>query len=514
MLVGELMISLGIKPDKSLKQFDKLLSSLTTKAAAFGAGIVYSLERMIDHATESASHFVSLSQAMGMSIRQAQEWDYVAQQSGSNLKEFATGLSMFQGNLRKFATGGGGKQVAQNMRELGLSATDAKLAMSGSQGMEQVLMKVADRVKALGNTPETGALVQALFGKRAGRAMVADLARGSEGIRELQDHFRKLGAEITHTDAMQLRGLGNSIKDAKLAINGLINQSLAFASPLIQHLTDDFIKFINVPENRRKVMEMFADVLRGIANIAPTVGKLLWLVAEAIAWLGDHVWVLEAAFAAIVAIKGITAAITVGKGIMALIAAFQSLTGAATKAGAAVAATQAAGAGSKMPLGVNGATSVWSPAALTGAAAPTFGSALVSAIPPLTIAAAAATAIAAGGKAIFGEAFANSPVAGIVNAADKAKAEGRSLGASELFGFDPQNLGKSFVDKTPPGGKPDEDQVVHMTVSYGDTNYTISGVNATPEQLMAQVKQMQAEHESNRNREAIEQLGARGRRQK
>ena len=399
MIVAELFTIFGVKMDSSWKKIDHLLESLVKKAAVLATAGAYGLERLIEHATESAAQFVSLSQAMGMTVRQAQEWDYVAQQSGSNLKELSVGVSMFLGNLRKFERGAGGKELAYSMRELGLSTEDAKKALSGPDGLQEVLLKVADRLKAMGNTGEAGALTTAIFGKRSGKAVLADMQRGAEGIRELQEHYRSLGAELSSSDALELRGLGNSITDAKIALNGLINQSLVFIAPIITDLTDRFIKFINVPENRREIMEMFAGVIRGIAKFAPIAGEAIMDLGHAVAFLGDHAETVKRVIEAIILLK--------------IAAFFTTLLKALSPVGAALAGIKTSAA-----AGIGGI--------------PTWASAAVAALGPLAI---AATAVALAMSLLDN----TSPFQGVSDWGDKKKAR---LGAIEQARKDGSPEGK------------------------------------------------------------------------
>jgi len=89
--VGELFVLFGLQVDKkSWNEGMGMLNGLKRAATGLVAALgVRAITSLVEHTTEAATHLVSLSHAMGMTIEQTQEWGYVAAQSGSNLKELS-----------------------------------------------------------------------------------------------------------------------------------------------------------------------------------------------------------------------------------------------------------------------------------------------------------------------------------------------------------------------------------------------------------------------------------------
>ena len=241
--VGELFVSLGLNIDSaSWAKGNKVIKSLAASARRWIAGeAVHSMMRLVDSATEGATHLISLAQAMGMTVQQATEWGYLAEQSGSNLKELSIGVNMFERNLRSFAEGRGSKILADRFREIGITSTDVKRALAGPEGVQAVLLKTADALAKM--DPGRRATFTNLFGVRAGRAMLADLARGREGIEELFKRRRAMG-ELDQKQAMSLRDLGNRIRDLRKSWSALASTVIAELAPTLIQAAEGAAKWI------------------------------------------------------------------------------------------------------------------------------------------------------------------------------------------------------------------------------------------------------------------------------
>jgi hypothetical protein len=233
MIVAELFATLGLVP-QGWEKGQSLIQGLASAAKRLIAvEAVRSIVSFTESVAENATHLVSLAQSFGATIGQAQELGYVASQSGSNLRELSVGMSMFIRQAREVAQGRGGRVVQATFREIGLSADDAKAALASPEGLDTAINKIADRLHAMGNTAERAAVGTRLFGARAGRAMVADLSRGSAALGEMRQHFKDLGAELTDKEAFSLRDLNSKIKDLHVAWDGVMAHLVADLAPVL-----------------------------------------------------------------------------------------------------------------------------------------------------------------------------------------------------------------------------------------------------------------------------------------
>jgi hypothetical protein len=280
MTVGELYVLFGLQVDrKSWGEGMGMLNGLKRAATGLLAGLgVRAITHLVEHTTEAATHLVSLSQAMGMTIEQTQEWGYVAQQSGSNLKELSVGVNMFLRNLRLYSEGRGSKVLRDRFREIKLSSDDAKAALASPDGLQNALFKTSDALKGMGGNGREATFTQ-LFGVRAGRAMLADLARGREGLEELMQRRRAMG-ELSKDDALGLRELGNRIKDVKMSFEALAAQVVARLAPQLLELAEAAAKWIS--ENRDLLTGALANAIRLVAAGFEAVGAVISWITDLI----------------------------------------------------------------------------------------------------------------------------------------------------------------------------------------------------------------------------------------
>lgn len=253
----------GLKP-QGWEKGNKLVKGLSRYTKYWlGFEAVKSIAHFVESITETATHLISLSTAMGMTVEQTQEWGYVAQQSGSNLKELSMGTNMLLRNLDKFSRGKGGKELAYQFTRLGLTAEDAKKAMSGPNGFQDVLFKMSDKLKVLGKDSKTAeAVMTQLMGVRAGRAMLADMARGSDGIKQLMQRRRDMG-ELTTEQATTLRDLGNHVKDLKTSFEAMAQQVFAKMAPELLKMVDAAMKWLTA--NKDIISGALTKAINGVA---------------------------------------------------------------------------------------------------------------------------------------------------------------------------------------------------------------------------------------------------------
>lgn len=285
MTIGELLILLNIQTGPGWNKALKVIGAVTSATQVLvraGRG----LASMIESAAEGGTHLMAYSQAMGLSVQRTQEWGYVAQQSGSNLKEFTTGISMFEANLRKFVAGRGSKDFKDAMRSVGITRGEGDDILHNSEKAHESLFQIADRMHALKDVPAGGVLSSALFGRRAGRAFTADLERGGAALREMQAHFRSLGGELDTHQVQSLRSLNNTINDSKLAFGGLVNQIVAKMAPALIELLQDTIAWIR--SNRELIGGVLTAAVNALTTALRVLGKVVGGVAVVFGLLADH----------------------------------------------------------------------------------------------------------------------------------------------------------------------------------------------------------------------------------
>lgn len=300
MTVGELVAIFSLKP-QGWDKGNKLLEGLARRAKLLiGGEAVRSIVGFVEHATAAASKVYSLSQSTGLTVQQVQELGYVAQQSGSDLKQMAVGLRMAERNLREFSEGRGGKTLRATMAATHTSIKDARDALASPEGLQAWLLKTADTFKQMGNTGKRGAIGTALFGQRAGQAIVADLSRGKEAVEALMARRREMG-EMDEKQVMSLRELGNRMTDLKTRLHAVADQVIARLAPAFIEMVEAAGKWIS--ENKDLIGGALLGALKAVAAI-------FQVIAAAVSYLGDIIHkALGGDTGAIALVVGLAAAI-------------------------------------------------------------------------------------------------------------------------------------------------------------------------------------------------------------
>lgn len=315
---GQIAVAMGLQLDSaSFKAGNGALRRIAASARRYIEGeAVASVYRFLRSTTEAATQLVTLSQSMGLTVEQTQMWGYVAQQSGSNVKVLNEGLNMFIRNLKNLTLGKGSAMIKEQFASLGIDATKAKQALSGPDGLNEVLLEVADRVQAMGRTGNTAALTR-LFGRDAGRALLGSFARGRAGIESVMQRRRGMGL-ISEQDAKNSQELDNRIKDIKTALSALAAVVVAKLAPSLIKMAESASKWI--ADNKDlisgalvlavKFLAMaFRDVARALEVVA-FFARHLWLTIPILTAIGYliYVWMLPALQAAAIAFVFVSAA--------------------------------------------------------------------------------------------------------------------------------------------------------------------------------------------------------------
>lgn len=295
-VVAELAAVFSIVTDsKSIKGVEDALGKV--RATALGFLAVTAGRKMwswIDEAATSATHLVSMSAAMGMTIQKTREWGYIAEQSGSSLRELSTGMNMFLRNVNEVAHGRGGKALHELFAKAGIGAKEQAKILSGSDGLNEVLLETSRRIQQVGHASTTQqALFTKMFGVRAGRAMLADLARGPEAIAKMQSRFRELAGVMSDEDALKLRGLKNRLHDVGVSFDAIKMRAVLAFGPTLLSLVERLTSFLT--SHGEQIKNVLVGVFTAIAFAANIVAKALGVVISVLGWFEDHPYIAAAA---------------------------------------------------------------------------------------------------------------------------------------------------------------------------------------------------------------------------
>lgn len=269
MTVAEMFVLFGLEVDRS--SWAQGFAAITALKSA-----VSSVIGVIQSAAETGTKISKLSQQLGISNQQVQEWGYVAVQSGSSLQALSQGIRMLERNMFAVANGSTNKQFVAALGKVGITSTDTAAALKSSDGMNEMLFKLGDAFKKMGDTPERAAIATKLFGARASEA-VADLQKGGPALREMIQHFKDIGGELSDLDIANLKALNNAAQDVQFSLRGIANAAIAAVAPAVTKALRSLTDWISAHR------ELIQTVLKRVVDVLVRSFQFLAKLVEATA---------------------------------------------------------------------------------------------------------------------------------------------------------------------------------------------------------------------------------------
>lgn len=272
------------------KQFEEVGKGLLA-----GLSIVYAadkLKELFKQTLENADALTRLSKQTGLSTDAIQAFGRAAVESGISTESANAGLAKLNLSLGKAQTEGKEAQVA--LRDLQISAADLR-----NKSPDEKLALIAQRLAAIPDPTRRARDEVGLFGKTGQDLDQALVKLGQEGIGGLIGKLQDLGVYLDKEAIERFQHLGDQLRDAKLAGQGLGTQFLTGLVPALDHVATQMIKASGAGEGFRLVGVAIGAVLSAIAGIITTVGQTIGLN---FALIMNHVQ--GAAAAAALAVRG------------------------------------------------------------------------------------------------------------------------------------------------------------------------------------------------------------------
>lgn len=222
------------------KSISKGLKGALGSVAAFTTGLVgglLSAQAAFEgfmNAINNADRLDELSSRLGISTEQLSAWGYAAKLSGSDLESLTGSIQKFSKTVASAADAN--SRQAELFASLGISVKDAA---GNLRDVEDLLPEVADRFKALDNETTETALAMELFG-RSGAELLEFLNRGSDGLRELGDEAKNLGAIIDGDTAKAAAAFNDELDKLRFSTNGYFTSIAREVLPALTDLIREF----------------------------------------------------------------------------------------------------------------------------------------------------------------------------------------------------------------------------------------------------------------------------------
>lgn len=270
----DLFIRLGLSVDAASFAEGLAFEHALEKAAELVVEAVEKIGEAFVEAIASTAEYgeqmVLLSQKTAVGVEEIQRLSYAAGLSGSSAGDLQVGLTHLARTMEEAK--GGNEQARKSFTDLGLSMADVR-----GKSPDQVLLKMADRMKALGPSTKrtTGALE--LLG-RGGSSLIPMLSDGAEGIKKLGLEADAAGVIMSAEAAKAAQDFGDNVKRLHQDLEGIIHQ---FAGPLIEAL-DPVVKAMHAwfLANRAMIGQRVEAFARGVVTAVRALASGVQVLVE------------------------------------------------------------------------------------------------------------------------------------------------------------------------------------------------------------------------------------------
>jgi hypothetical protein len=308
---------------------------------AAGIGVAKGAEFIFKNINEAFSdavgHITEVRKAaeqIGSSAESVSAMGYAAQKAGVDLEGMTTASRHLNAAILEAAQGGG--PLANIFQQLGISAKQLEGA-----SLEDKFAVFAEALKRLPNETERQVVAMQALG-RAGVNLIPILRGGSEGLAEIIEKGRDMGAIVSTEDAAKAKEYTKAIGQAKEAVKYFweaVGASVLEVAGPIKETSDEFVSFMKgarkfAEENRSVVASVFsvvAAIVGGMSALA-AVGTFFFVASSAASGLAAALGLLVST--PVLVATGFAAVAVVGAALVADFGDLEKMTTKLSEAGA------------------------------------------------------------------------------------------------------------------------------------------------------------------------------------
>lgn len=238
--MGGVFVEIGADAAKFFSTFTKVNSqigkiassvqSAGTKMAAFGGAVVAPILASATAFASVGSAINDMSKRTGVSAEALSVLAFAADQTGVGMGDVEVAVKKMQKTL--FAASNGGKEAADALARLGLSASDLE-----GLSADQQMAKIADGLMAIQDPGMRAALAMQIFGK-SGTAVLPMLEGGSAGIADFAAQAARLGLIMDSETAAKADALGDAIDALAAAMKMAFIQIGSAVAPILTQVAN------------------------------------------------------------------------------------------------------------------------------------------------------------------------------------------------------------------------------------------------------------------------------------
>ena len=292
----------GVSVPPALEKTMNMLSGVnTTGLVVTGtiAGIVVGLGKLTIDTAKTAKEIDVLSQRMGMSTKEFQEWDYVLKLTGSSAEEAQGDIAALAEKAKDAAEGSG--EAAELFEQLGVSVLNSRRQL---KSQNELFTEVISALQKMTNETERNAIASALL-STTGENLGPILNMNKEELKALKEEASELGYVMSEENIQKFSKLGDTMSKFDSTVDAVKN-NLALA--LLPLLTSFLETVAAIPPD---VLTTLIKVLTAVVGIIAAV-KVVGGISKTIGGITDALTTMNPAMLKTYAIVA---------GIVALVAA-------------------------------------------------------------------------------------------------------------------------------------------------------------------------------------------------
>jgi phage-related protein len=251
----------------------KTIAKAVTASVATVGALSASFYKAAKATAEFGDHIDKMSQKMGISSNAYQEWDFIAQHSGTSMDSLKTAMV----KLSTAATNG-----SDAFDALGISAEEAQ-----SMSREELWNKTITALTGVKDETERARLAQELFGKGA-TEMGALLNMSADEIEAMRQQAHDLGIVMSEEDVKAAAAFQDSLQNMQQSFQGLKNRMTAEFLPGITTIMDGLTQIFSgdgeggVAKIKEGVASISAKITEILPELVKTGGEILKSIMDAI----------------------------------------------------------------------------------------------------------------------------------------------------------------------------------------------------------------------------------------
>jgi hypothetical protein len=247
------------------------IAALSTGAAAGLAAMAIGAAGIASHAAESAAKMYELAQSTGVNVETLSAFSFAAKTVGVDTQTLALGLERMSKSAFAAATAPAGATNAYT--RLGIAVRDAA---GNIRPADAIILDIADKFSKMPDGIEKSADAIAFFG-RSGDAMIPFLNKGKEGIADIVNYAKQVGAVLSGPAAQAAEDYSISLAKIGIAATGVENSLMVKMLPALQAVTQ------KLAESAASGNSFGADFLTVLAKVADgliAIGDLVITIFE------------------------------------------------------------------------------------------------------------------------------------------------------------------------------------------------------------------------------------------